>query len=145
MISYKQILFRLLFAGLMGALIGIERDVHQRPAGVRTSMFICLGSALFTILSFELTKMWGDVAHAPIAANIVTGIGFLGAGAILRDRSGIVVGMTTAATIFVEAAIGMAIGGGLYSLGATTTGIVLFGLIVLFWGEEKLNLNEHKK
>jgi putative Mg2+ transporter-C (MgtC) family protein len=129
----------------MGALIGIERDIHKRPAGVRTSMFICLGSALFTVLSVELAKMWGDTAHMPIAANIVTGIGFLGAGAILRDRSGIVVGMTTAATIFVEAAIGMAIGGGFYALGITTTGIVLFGLIVLYWGEEKLNLNGHKK
>jgi putative Mg2+ transporter-C (MgtC) family protein len=74
--------------------------------------------------------------------NIVQGIGFLGAGAILRDRAGTggLAGMTTAATIFVEAAIGMAAGGGFYILGATTTGIVLFALVVLFWGEKKLNL-----
>jgi putative Mg2+ transporter-C (MgtC) family protein len=128
----------------MGAIIGIERDLHKRPAGVRTSMFICLGSTLFTVLSVELAKACGDTTHVQIASNIVQGIGFLGAGAILRDRAGIVVGMTTAAVIFVEAAIGMAIGGGLYALGATTTGIVLFGLIILFWGEEKLNLNGHK-
>lgn len=145
MICYKQILYRLLFASLMGAIIGIERDIHKRPAGVRTSMFICLGSALFTILSGELAKIWGDTAHIQIAANVVTGIGFLGAGAIMRDHTGIMVSMTTAATIFVEAAIGMACGGGLYALAATTTGIVLFGLVILFWGEEKVGLNGHKK
>jgi putative Mg2+ transporter-C (MgtC) family protein len=124
----------------MGAIIGIERDIHKRPAGVRTSMFICLGTCLFTVLSIVLSQALGDTAHLIIAASIIPGIGFLGAGAVLRDQKGIV-GMTTAATIFVEAAIGMAIGGGLFALGATTAGLVLFGLIVLFWGEEKFNLN----
>jgi putative Mg2+ transporter-C (MgtC) family protein len=59
MLSYNQIVLRLLFASVMGVIIGIERDVHRRPAGVRTSMFVCLGAALFTILSYELSHVWG--------------------------------------------------------------------------------------
>lgn len=142
MLTYHQILLRLLFASVMGIAIGIERDAHRRPAGVRTSMFVCMGSALFTILSYELSKLWGDENFTRIAAEIIPGIGFLGAGAILRDRAGTggLTGMTTAATIFVEAAVGMACGGGLYKVGATATGIVLFALVVLFWGENFLNL-----
>src|SRR5206468_893140 len=95
--------------------IGLERVVRRRPAGVRTSLFVCLATALFTILSNELAHRFGDSSGTRIASNIVQGIGFLGAGAILRGASG-VVGMTTAATIFVEAAIGMAAGGGLYAV-----------------------------
>jgi putative Mg2+ transporter-C (MgtC) family protein len=133
--TYHQVLYRLLFASLMGAIIGIERDIHHHPAGVRTSLFICLGSALFTILSVEFARVNGGVP-TQIASNIITGVGFLGAGAIIRSNAGII-GMTTAATVFVEAAIGMAIGTGFYAIGATTTAIVLFGLIVLFWGEKK--------
>ena len=86
-----------------------ERDLRRRPAGIRTSMFVCLATALFTILSNELAHMWGDSGSTRIASNIVQGIGFLGAGAIIKDNLGMV-GMTTAATIFVEAAIGMAVG-----------------------------------
>jgi putative Mg2+ transporter-C (MgtC) family protein len=105
-------------------------------------MFVCLGSALFTVLSYELSKLWGDENFTRIAAEIIPGIGFLGAGAILRDRAGYggLTGMTTAATIFVEAAIGMACGGGLFKVGATATGLVLFALVFLFWGENVLNL-----
>jgi len=139
MLPYHEIVMRLLFAGAMGAAIGVERDFHRRPAGIRTSTFVCLGTALFTVLSGELGHLWGDTGSTRIASNIVQGIGFLGAGAILRDRGG-VVGLTTAATIFVEAAIGMAAGGGFYKLAGTTTGIVLFALIVLFWTAKQLNL-----
>ena len=110
MLSPHEIFLRLSFAALLGAVIGIERDVHRRPAGIRTSAFVCMGSALFTILSFELAKMFGDTSATRIASNLVQGIGFLGAGAILREAGGLV-GLTTAATIFVEAAIGMAVGG----------------------------------
>lgn len=131
-----------MIASAFGAIIGIERDYHKRPAGVRTSLFVCLGAALFTILSAKLAYMWGGASSpTQIASNIVTGIGFLGAGAIMRDQGGIT-GMTTAAAIFVEAAIGMAVGGGLYWIAGATTGIALFALIVLFWGEEKVNLKK---
>jgi putative Mg2+ transporter-C (MgtC) family protein len=119
---------RLLAAVAGGALIGLERELAGKPAGFRTNILICVGAALFTLLSI-------DVAGAPqdqtrIAAQIVTGVGFLGAGAILRQR-GRVVGLTTAATIWVVAAVGMAFGAGAYGIGTLatllTTG-VLFGL-----------------
>jgi putative Mg2+ transporter-C (MgtC) family protein len=139
MISLHEIVLRLSFAALLGAAIGVERDLHRRPAGIRTSAFVCMGSALFTILSFQLAKMYGDTSSTRIASNLVQGIGFLGAGAILREGGGLV-GLTTAATIFVEAAIGMAVGGGLYAVGGYATGLVLFGLVVLGWIAQQANL-----
>ena len=139
MLSHNEMFLRLSVAALLGAAIGVERDSHRRPAGVRTSAFVCMGSALFTILSFELAKMFGDTSSTRIASNLVQGIGFLGAGAILREAGGLV-GLTTAATIFVEAAIGMAVGGGLYAVGGYATGVVLFGLICLGWVAQRTNL-----
>ena len=139
MLSHNEMFLRLSVAALLGAAIGVERDLHRRPAGVRTSAFVCMGSALFTILSFELAKMSGDTSGTRIASNLVQGIGFLGAGAILREAGGLV-GLTTAATIFVEAAIGMAVGGGLYAVGGYATGVVLFGLICLGWVAQRTNL-----
>jgi putative Mg2+ transporter-C (MgtC) family protein len=103
-------------------------------------MFVCMATALFTIVSVQLGHIFGDSSPTRIASNIVQGIGFLGAGAILKDSAGLV-GMTTAATIFAEAAIGMAAGGGMYGVSATATGIVLFGLLVMAWGAERLNLH----
>ena len=139
MLSFHEILWRMLFAAGLGAAIGVERDLRRRPAGIRTSAFVCLATALFTVLSNELARLWGDTSGTRIASNIVQGVGFLGAGAILKDNAGLL-GMTTAATIFVEAAIGMAAGGGLYGVAASATGIVLFALVVLGWGAEKLHL-----
>jgi putative Mg2+ transporter-C (MgtC) family protein len=130
---------RLSVAAVLGAVIGIERDVHRRPAGIRTSLFVCLATALFTIMSVEIAHLYGDNSTTRIASNIVQGIGFLGAGAILRGAGG-VVGMTTAATIFVEAAIGMAAGGGFYTVAVYSTGLVLFGLVVIGWCADQLNL-----
>ena len=139
MISLHEILIRLTVAAALGAAIGVERDVRRRPAGIRTSLFVCLATALFTILSVEIAHRYGDTSSTRIASNIVQGIGFLGAGALLREAGGLV-GMTTAATIFVEAAIGMAAGGGFYAVAAYSTGLVLFGLIVIGWCEDQLNL-----
>jgi len=139
MISLGDMILRLTVAAALGAVIGIERDLRRRPAGVRTSLFVCLATALFTILSGEIARRFGDTGSTRIASNIVQGIGFLGAGAILREAGG-VVGMTTAATVFVEAAIGMAAGGGLYSVAAYATGLVLFGLVVIGWSADRLNL-----
>ncbi|HET8923420.1 MAG TPA: MgtC/SapB family protein [Candidatus Acidoferrum sp.] len=139
MISLHEILLRLSVAAALGAAIGVERDVRRRPAGIRTSLFVCLATALFTILSVEIAQRYGDTSSTRIASNIVQGIGFLGAGAILREAGGLV-GMTTAATIFVEAAIGMAAGGGFYAVAVYSTGLVLFGLIVIGWGADQLNL-----
>jgi putative Mg2+ transporter-C (MgtC) family protein len=139
MLPLHEIFLRLGLAALLGAAIGVERDLRRRPAGIRTSAFVCMGSALFTLLSFQLSKMYGDTSSTRIASNLVQGIGFLGAGAILREAGGLV-GLTTAATIFVEAAIGMAVGGGLYAVGAYATGLVLFGLVILGWIARVTNL-----
>src|SRR5712692_2727472 len=127
MLSLQEILLRLTVAAALGAVIGIERDLRRRPAGIRTSLFVCVATALFTVLSGEIAHRFGDTGTTRIASNIVQGIGFLGAGAILRE-AGSVVGLTTAATIFVEAAIGMAAGGGLFKVAAFATLLVLFGL-----------------
>lgn len=139
MFSLREIFLRLTVAAVLGAIIGIERDLKRRPAGMRTSLFVCLATALFTILSGEISRLFGDTGSTRIASNIVQGIGFLGAGAILKEAGGRV-GMTTAATIFVEAAIGMAAGGGLYAIATYTTALVLFGLVCLGWVAQRFDL-----
>jgi putative Mg2+ transporter-C (MgtC) family protein len=122
----------------LGGIIGLERELKRRPAGLRTNMFICFGSALFTICSIELAVHAED-DHTRIAAQIVNGIGFIGAGAILHAR-GSVTGLTTAATIFVVAAIGMAVGGGLYVPAIFATLLVFMALEVLGMAERRFNL-----
>ena len=139
LLSFQQMLVRLVFAAGLGAAIGVEREFRRRPAGIRTSMFVCMATALFTMLSGQIAHLWGDSSTTRIASNIVQGIGFLGAGAIMKEGGGLL-GMTTAATIFVEAAIGMAVGGGLYAIAGSATVIVLFGLLVLGWCSQRLNL-----
>ena len=137
--SIGEVFLRLTVAAALGAIIGIERDLRRRPAGMRTSLFVCLATALFTILSGEIARLLGDTGSTRIASNIVQGIGFLGAGAILREAGGRV-GMTTAATIFVEAAIGMAAGGGLFAVATYSTALVLFGLVCLGWVAQRFDL-----
>ncbi len=119
---------RLLLAAALGAAIGLEREYRRKPAGLRTNILIALGSALFTTMSLEI----GTAVGAPdrIAAQIVTGIGFLGAGAILRSGKS-VHGMTTAATIWVNAAVGMAAGAGAYAIATVATLLTLVVLAVL--------------
>jgi putative Mg2+ transporter-C (MgtC) family protein len=118
---------RLLLAAGLGAAIGFEREYRQKPAGLRTNILIALGSALFTILSIAIG---GGSTPDRIAAQIVTGVGFLGGGAILRSGKTIQ-GMTTAATIWVNAAIGMAAGAGEFATAAVATGLTLLVLAVL--------------
>ena len=120
--------WRLLLASGLGAAIGAEREYRQKPAGLRTNMLIAVGSALFTIVSLEMTKGVGDQSR--VAGQIVTGIGFLGGGAIMRNRD-TVHGMTTAATIWVNAAIGVACGAAQYMLAAVTTALTLVVLELL--------------
>jgi putative Mg2+ transporter-C (MgtC) family protein len=120
--------WRLLLAVGLGAAVGLEREYHQKPAGLRTNILIALGSALFTILSISMGHDSGTADR--IAAQIVTGIGFLGGGAILRSGN-TVHGMTTAATIWVNAAIGVAAGMGQYALATATAVLSLVVLGVL--------------
>jgi putative Mg2+ transporter-C (MgtC) family protein len=123
-----EVSLRLLLAAALGAAIGYQRERAGKPAGLRTHVLICLGAALFTVTS---TFGFGEAAeHTRVAAGVVTGIGFLGAGAIIRGGHGIVVGLTTAATIWVVAAIGIAAGTGLYLISAVVTAIVLIVLLL---------------
>jgi len=118
---------RLLLAGALGGLIGFQREKVGKEAGIRTLALIAIGSALFTMLSVS-----GFEAPDPsrLAANIVVGIGFLGAGAIIHRDQGVIEGMTTAATIWVAAAIGIAAGTGLYFIAVAATVIVLVVLVL---------------
>ena len=131
-----DLLARLFLAAGLGAAIGVERELRHRAAGLRTNMLITLGSAMFTIVSLEIAKMGGTPDR--IAASIVTGIGFLGAGSILRSGKSIH-GMTTAATIWVNASVGMAAGAGLYTIATTGTIITLIVLALLPYLEQHLD------
>jgi len=139
MLPLSTIIARLTWAALLGAIIGLERSLRRRPSGMRTGFCISLGAALFTIVSVEIARRTGDSGTTRIASNIVQGIGFLGAGAILRER-GSVVGLTTAATIFAVAAMGMAAGGGLYAVSGMACLLVLCALVFLVYVEDWLNL-----
>jgi len=129
---------RLLLAAGLGGLIGLEREFKHRAAGLRTNMFICFGAAMFTLLSQRLAGVPSDAAR--IAAQIIPGIGFIGAGSILHGRGGLTSGLTTAATIFVVAAVGMAAGGGLYLTACFATIVVLGSLFLLGYAEQNLNV-----
>jgi putative Mg2+ transporter-C (MgtC) family protein len=132
---------RLVLAAILGGLIGMERQLKHRPAGLRTNLFICLGAAMFTLLSDELAvEHIGD--HTRIAAQIIPGIGFIGAGSILHARDKLVTGLTTAATIFVVASVGMAVGGGLYLTSIFATALILLCLFLLGRAEERFGLKE---
>ena len=132
----SRTLVRLTLAAILGGIIGLERELKHRPAGLRTNMFICFGAAMFTVISLELG---GANDATRIASQIIPGIGFIGAGSILRDKGG-VTGLTTAATIFVVASIGMACGGGLYLPAVFATGLLLVALLILGALEGRLNL-----
>ena len=120
--------FAIVLAVVLGAAIGVEREFSGKAAGLRTNILICLGAAVFTIIS---KRMAGEgEALTRIAAGVVTGVGFLGAGAIIQDRGG-VHGLTTAATIWFMACLGMACGAGLYELAVILTLIAVFVLIGL--------------
>ena len=132
---------KLLLAVLVGGVVGAEREFRDKAAGFRTIILICVGATLFTIFSL---KLGGDKDPMRIAANIVSGVGFLGAGAIMRagDR---VLGITTAATIWLAAALGMGIGGGYYLLSGAAAGIILLVLWVFPNLEQRIgNIRERE-
>lgn len=137
-ISDLELTQRLLLAAAIGALLGLEREYRLKSAGLRTNILIAVGSALFTLMSIDLVV--GVEAGDPsrLAAQIVTGIGFLGAGAIMRTDSG-VQGLTTAATVWVNAALGVAVGGGEYHLALIGTAVTLAALLLLHPIEQLLD------
>ncbi len=136
-LNWDESLLRLALAAVLGGLIGVERELREREAGLRTHLLVALGSALFTIVGAYGFHAFLDSGQAVvradptrIAAQIVTGIGFLGAGAIIRQGFS-VRGLTTAATLWVVAAVGLAAGAGYYSAAVITTALVLIALYPL--------------
>ncbi|MGA3371249.1 MAG: MgtC/SapB family protein [Terracidiphilus sp.] len=138
MVVANGVIGRLLVACLLGALVGLEREFSRKAAGVRTNLLICMGSAFFTLLSAVLA---GDANpdKGRVASNIVQGIGFLGAGLILHNRSR-VSGLTSAASVFVVASIGMACGAGLYAAAIVAAIIVIVALEAVGFLERRANL-----
>ncbi len=122
-----EMVLRLLLAAALGAIIGFQRERAKKSAGLRTHVLICVGAAVFTIAS-----IYGFDADdtARVAAGVVAGVGFLGAGAIIRGGEGVVAGLTTAATIWSVAGIGLAAGAGLYIISAVATALVLIALLI---------------
>ncbi len=143
MIFYPEDFIRLGAALLIGGIIGAERERHKKAVGLRTLILISVGSALFTIMSIRISALWGGEAPR-IAAQIVSGIGFIGAGVILEER-GRVVGLTTAATIWLTAALGMAVGAGEYILAVGATVISIIVLILFTRFEEFLNISSEAR
>ena len=127
-------LIKVLLALAVGGWIGLEREFRDKAAGLRTMIFNCLGAALFTIFS---VRMAGDREPTRIAANIVVGVGFLGAGVIMRQSGGRLTGLTTAATIWLVAALGAGIGSGNYALSVIVAAIA-FMVLWLFPGFERI-------
>jgi len=140
-----EFLFKLLLSVILGGVIGIERERAHKAAGFRTNILIVLGSMLFTVVSLRLSQVAGGMVDpGRIAANVATGIGFLGAGGIIRTR-GLVHGLTTAACIWVDGAIGLSIGVGLYFYAAATTIVTILVLFLFGYLENYLALKRPEK
>ena len=135
--------FRIVVALLVGLALGTEREYHGHPAGMRTMALIGAGSCMFTALGL-LPNFVGHTDPTRIAAQVVTGVGFLGAGSILRQGE-YVRGLTTAASIWVVASLGMAIGFGYYSVAVFTAAIVLITLVVIRPLENRFFRNRHRR
>lgn len=126
-------IIRLLFAAFLGGIIGIEREVHEKAAGFRTHILVCIGSCIVMLTSMHIFDIYKGIADADpgrIAAQVVSGIGFLGAGTIIRSRVS-VVGLTTAASLWSAAGVGLAVGSGLFRVSAFATALILASLLVL--------------
>jgi putative Mg2+ transporter-C (MgtC) family protein len=137
--NYEIVLLgRVLLAGVLGGMIGLEREIHGRPAGFRTHLLVTVGACLMTIVSEHFYVKYGELNSGGavrldpgrVAAQIVTGIGFLGAGAIIKERQA-VRGLTTAACLWLAAGLGMAVGIGLYLPALAVTALALFNLLFL--------------
>lgn len=123
-----ELVLKILVSAGLGLMLGYEREVHKRPAGLRTHSLVCLGATLFTVISISFTG--SNVDASRIAAGVVTGLGFIGGGVIFKSEER-VLGLTTAAELWVVGAIGLAVGIGYYLAAFVTTAIVLFILVPL--------------
>ncbi|MFZ2804622.1 MAG: MgtC/SapB family protein [Patescibacteria group bacterium] len=143
-LSFQEIAIRLITATVLTGLIGIEREVRKKPAGVRTNALIGLGAAVVTMCGFLIAAQMQGAAADRIASIVVEGIGFLGAGVIIQS-SGAVHGLTTAATMWVVAGIGIACGFGFYEVAAMATLIVLVLLAIFGPLDARLMGNEEER
>lgn len=134
--EWKILVIRLAISIAIGGLIGIERELEHKPAGLRTIILVCLGSTIFMLIGIDLGLLGNEIGR--IVAGVVTGIGFLGAGAIIRAR-GEVYGLTTAATIWLASGLGLAIGAGYYILAIIASVSVLIVLRILGIVEKALS------
>ena len=128
MINNSEIILRLILSAIIGGMVGVEREVNNRPAGLRTHILVSVGSALIMLVSIDGFNNIGDPSR--MAAQVVTGVGFIGAGTIIKTGNSIK-GLTTAASLWVCSGIGLAIGNGYYLGGIVTSAIVLLTLISL--------------
>ena len=147
MFSDKEILLRLLLTLFLSGLIGFERQVHRREAGLRTHILLSLGSCLIMLTSLYVFDIYKDITRIDpgrIAAGVITGIGFLGAGTIIRERER-VRGLTTAASLWVVAGIGLAVGCGFIRPAIYTTVLALIVLFVFRFWERKIFLEEEER
>lgn len=139
-VTWETALVRILVSFFLGMLIGIERETHHQPAGMRTHILICIGSTVVMLVSIFIPQTFTDFENSDpgrIAAQVVSGIGFLGAGAILKFGTDIK-GLTTAASIWVMAAIGLAVGAGMFTIATISVAVVLFALTVMDLFEKKV-------
>lgn len=134
MVTDSLVVIRLCLSVILGGFVGLERELYGRAAGLRTHIMVCLGSCLIMLTSLYVSDIYNKVSlvdPSRIAAGVITGIGFLGAGTILRGGEGIR-GLTTASSLWVVAAIGLAVGIGFYTAAALTTALAL--IVLLFLG-----------
>lgn len=147
MLTDSQIIFRLVLSVALSGLIGLERQMHKRTAGLRTHILVSLGSCLIMLTSIYVFDIYKDkvpLDPARIAAGVITGIGFLGAGAIIRDRAE-VKGLTTAASLWVVAGLGLAAGCGFLKAAVYTTILAIIVLYFLRYVEGMIIFNEDKE
>lgn len=138
-----DIIIKIVVAALLGSFIGLERDIHGRAAGLRTHLLVCMGSAVFMILSKQIGAGASGGDSGRIAAQVVTGIGFLGAGTIIKEGF-TVRGLTTASCLWVASGIGMAAGAGSYLLASSVTAITLFSLVGLNYFEKSYRRDSYR-
>ena len=136
-ITWETALVRFLFSFILGALVGLERETHNQPAGLRTHILISIGSTMIMLISIYIPQIFPNSDPARMAAQVVSGIGFLGAGAILKYGVDIK-GLTTAASIWVIAAVGLAVGAGMYLVSIIGVVIILFALTIMNIFEKRI-------
>lgn len=146
MVTQTQMVLRLLLALLLGGMVGFEREAQAKAAGFRTHILVCMGACLIMLTSmhiFDIYKGVASVDPARIAAQVVSGIGFLGAGTIMRFKAS-VVGLTTAASLWAISGVGLAVGVGLYLVSIVTAVLMLISLVLLSKIENRLGYKDTK-